>query len=40
MNLQPLRIEAGWQVDYNQLYEVDAVKGFEHYFEGSVNTQK
>ena len=35
MNLQPLRIEAGWQVDYNQLYEVDAVEGFEHYFEGS-----
>lgn len=35
MNLQPLRIEAGWQVEYNQLYEVDATAGHEHYFEGS-----
>ena len=35
MNLQPLRIEAGWQVEYNQLYEVDATAGNEHYFEGS-----
>ena len=35
MNLQPLRIEAGWQVTYNQLYEVDPTSGFEQYFEGS-----
>jgi hypothetical protein len=35
MNLQPLRIEAGWQVTYNQLYEVDPTVGNEHYFEGS-----
>lgn len=35
MNLQPLRIAAGWQVDYNQLYEVDPIFGYEHYFEGS-----
>jgi hypothetical protein len=35
MNLQPLRIEAGWQVTYNQLYEVDPVIGNESYFEGS-----
>ncbi|WP_372938281.1 hypothetical protein [Seonamhaeicola sp.] len=35
MNLQPLRIAAGWQVDYNQLYEVDPISGYEHYFEGS-----
>lgn len=35
MNLQPLRIEAGWLVKYNQLYEVDPVTGFEDYFEGS-----
>ncbi|ARN77237.1 hypothetical protein BST97_04155 [Nonlabens spongiae] len=35
MNLQPLRIEAGWLMTYNQLYEVDPIKGFEGYFEGS-----
>jgi hypothetical protein len=35
MELQPLRIEAGWQVDYNQFYEVDPAPGYEHYFEGS-----
>jgi hypothetical protein len=35
MNLQPLRIEAGWQVTYNQLYEVDPLPGNESYFEGS-----
>ncbi|AGC78301.1 hypothetical protein LX97_02906 [Nonlabens dokdonensis] len=35
MNLQPLRIEAGWHVTYNQFYEVDPVIGFESYFEGS-----
>lgn len=35
MTLQPLRIDAGWQVVYNQLYEVDPTAGNEHYFEGS-----
>jgi hypothetical protein len=35
MNLQPLRIEAGWCVNYNQLYEVDPISGYEIYFEGS-----
>jgi len=35
MNLQPLRIEAGWQVSYNQFYEVDPIVGFEDYFDGS-----
>ncbi|APY10084.1 hypothetical protein BWZ22_02015 [Seonamhaeicola sp. S2-3] len=35
MNLQPLRIAAGWQVDDSQLYEVDPTFGYEHYFEGS-----
>jgi hypothetical protein len=35
MKLQPIRIEAGWQVTYNQLYEVDPVAGNEHFFEGS-----
>lgn len=35
MTLQPLRIEAGWQVIYNQLYEVDPIAGNEHNFEGS-----
>jgi hypothetical protein len=35
MNLQPLRIEAGWQVDYNQFYEVDPLPGKESYFTGS-----
>lgn len=35
MNLQPLRIEATWQVDYNQLYEVDPKIGLEDYFDGS-----
>jgi len=25
MNLQPLRIEAGWLVKYNQLYEVNPI---------------
>lgn len=35
MNLQPLRIEATWQVDYNQFYEVDPKVGFEDYFDGS-----
>lgn len=35
MKLQPLRIEAGWQVSYNQLYEIDPVPGLENYFEGS-----
>nr|WP_042296783.1 hypothetical protein [Nonlabens ulvanivorans] len=35
MNLQPLRIEAGWQVTYNQFYEVDPIPGQESYFEGS-----
>lgn len=34
-NLQPLRIEAGWKVSYNQFYEVDPIAGNEHYFEGS-----
>lgn len=35
MNLQPLRIEAGWHVCYNQLYEIDPIVGYENYFEGS-----
>lgn len=35
MNLQPLRIEAGWLVSYNQFYQVDPTSGNEHYFEGS-----
>ncbi|WP_127136572.1 hypothetical protein [Flagellimonas oceanensis] len=35
MNLQPLRIEAGWTVKYNQLYEIDPAVGFEDYFDGS-----
>lgn len=35
MNLQPLRIEAGWQVTYNQFYVVDPIPGHESYFEGS-----
>jgi len=35
MNLQPLRIEAGWHVTYNQLYEIDPKPGVEHFFEGS-----
>lgn len=35
MNLQPLRIHAGWQVTYNQLYEIDPIVGNEDYFEGS-----
>ncbi|MDF0708486.1 hypothetical protein [Flagellimonas okinawensis] len=35
MNLQPLRIEAGWTVKYNQLYEIEPVVGFEDYFDGS-----
>ena len=35
MNLQPLRIDAGWLVSYNQLYEVDPTSGFEPYFDGS-----
>ncbi|WP_147677990.1 hypothetical protein [Algibacter pacificus] len=35
MTLQPLRIDAGWQVNYNQFYEVDPIPGCEHYFEGS-----
>lgn len=35
MTLQPLRIDAGWQVNYNQFYEVDPISGYEHYFEGS-----
>ncbi len=35
MNLQPLRIDAGWTVTYNQLYEVDPIAGFEDYFDGS-----
>ncbi|WP_203292471.1 hypothetical protein [Luteirhabdus pelagi] len=35
MKLQPLRIEAGWRVKYNQFYEVDPVAGFEDYFDGS-----
>jgi hypothetical protein len=36
MNLQPLRIEASWQIRYNQFYEVDPIPGYEHYFEGST----
>ena len=35
MNHQPLRIEAGWLVKYNQFYEVDPIVGFEDYFDGS-----
>ena len=35
MKLQPLRIEAGWLVNYNQFYEVDPAPDYEHYFEGS-----
>lgn len=35
ITLQPLRVEAGWLVNYNQLYEVDPLPGNEHYFEGS-----
>ena len=35
MKLKPLRIEAGWLVNYNQFYEVDPAPGYEHYFEGS-----
>ncbi len=35
MNLQPLRIEAGWHITYNQFYEVDPIAGYESYFEGS-----
>jgi len=35
MNLQPLSIEAGWYIAYNQLYEMDPIKGLEYYFEGS-----
>lgn len=35
MNLQALRIEAGWLVEYNQLYEADPIEGNEDYFEGS-----
>ncbi len=35
MKLQPLRIEADWEVSYNLLYEVDPFKGNETYFEGS-----
>tara|TARA_R110002072_G_scaffold299888_2_gene476037 strand:+ start:3246 stop:3854 length:609 start_codon:yes stop_codon:yes gene_type:complete len=35
MNLQPLSIEAGWLVKYNQFYEVDPIVGFEDYFDGS-----
>lgn len=35
MKLQSLRIEAGWKVKYNQLYEVDPILGFEDYFDGS-----
>ncbi|MFD1294207.1 hypothetical protein ACFQ5N_10200 [Lutibacter holmesii] len=35
MHLQPLRIEASWEVTYNQLYEVDPIAGNEPYFEGS-----
>jgi hypothetical protein len=35
MNLQPLRIEADWQVSYNQLYEIDPILGYEPYFDGS-----
>jgi len=35
MKLQSLRIEAGWEVKYNQLYEVDPILGFEDYFDGS-----
>ncbi len=35
MELQPLRIPAGWHVAWNQLYEVDPGEGYENYFEGS-----
>lgn len=35
MKLQPLRLEAGWEVTYNLFYEIDPLKGFENYFEGS-----
>lgn len=45
MKLQPLRIEAGWLIKYNQFYEVNPLSGFEDYFEGSsllmlVNTSR
>ena len=35
MKLQPLRIEASWEITYNQLYEVDPILGYEDYFDGS-----
>lgn len=35
MKLQPLRISAGWQVTYNQFYEIDPLVGNEAYFDGS-----
>lgn len=35
IHLQPLRIEAGWQITYNQLYEIDPIEGNENFFEGS-----
>ena len=35
MNLQPIRVQAGWYISYNQFYEVDPKLGFEHYFDGS-----
>ncbi|WP_370477066.1 hypothetical protein [Tamlana flava] len=31
--LQPLRVPEGWQIKYNQLYEVDPVAGNEQYFD-------
>ncbi|AOW21096.1 hypothetical protein [Urechidicola croceus] len=33
--LQPLRIIAGWKVDWNTFYEVDPTSETMHYFEGS-----
>lgn len=35
MKLQPLRIEAGWEITYNLFYEIDPTIGFENYFDGS-----
>ncbi|WP_336127784.1 hypothetical protein [Mesoflavibacter sp. CH_XMU1422-2] len=35
IRLQPLRVEAGWAIKYNQFYEVDPLKGNESFFEGS-----
>ena len=34
-NLQPLRITAGWKIEWNLFYEVDVTKEFIHYFDSS-----